>query len=263
MRLRATLTLLAATAALALGACQRKPAPAPPPPPAAPLTFAQTTPSATVSLTLDRRIQLYPVLHLKLYTDGRRQLLAFARQAEEDRAAEKAGEPAAPYERTLRWRVTADSPQIVSLRQDWRDFTGALHPNHGSTALLWDRRTEAPVAQSALFRPDADFAALDARLCEAVRQAKAARLGPQAAGAGDWSCPTWKSAEAVLAPSTVRGRFGGMTFHFDAYALGAAVAGDYDVTLPQAAFAAALAPAWRPLFAGEPAAVRPGAATKP
>lgn len=257
MSLRITLAI--ALAALSLGACERKPVEEPRPPPAAPLSFVQKTPAAEVSLTIQRRVQLYPGLHLKLYNDGKRELLSFAKQAAEDRADEKPGEPVAPYVRNIRWRVTATNPYVVSLKQDWYDFTGGAHPNQGATALLWDRRREAPILQSTLFRPDADYKALDAVLCEAVRKAKVARLGAEAAGGVPWICPKWSSAEAVFVRSSVAGKFGGLIFLFDPHALGAEFAGSYEITIPQAAFHAALAPTYEPMFDGVPAPRRPPA----
>lgn len=241
----------AALALLVLTACRGEPE-APPPPPAAPLAFAQKTEAAEVSMTLPSAITVYPALHLQLYTDGKRELSAFAAHAAQNKTRTDAAEFRAPYHRKTTWTVAADTARLISLTQAWDDYTGGVHPNQGTTVLLWDKVRESPIRQSDLFRGDADQAALDALLCAAARDAKAKRLGAQVAVADTFTCPTWRSAEAGLAPSTVPDKAGGLIFYFDPHVLGAAAEGDYHVIIPQDRFAAALSATYGPQFAGTP-----------
>lgn len=244
-----------------LAGCKAK---EPPPPPAAatiPLTFAQASDAARVSMTLSPQIAAYPTLHQRLFIDGRRELTDFLTRAAESRAAaDVPGQPSAPYTRDIRWSVTADTPRLLSLLNAWSDYTGGAHPSHGSTTLLWDKPKGQAILQSALFKDDADTAPLDAALCEAARQAKVARLGVAGASGGAWSCPGWKTSDATLVSSTIAGKIGGLTFHFDPYVLGPYAEGDYAVVVPQTAFRTALAPAYAEEFAGQPAPPRPAPA---
>ena len=240
--------------ALTLAACHGKAPPAePPPPPAAPFAFVQKTAAGEVSLTIPRRIGGYPALHKALYDSGRRQLTEFLDQAAIERAhTETRPGPVSPYVRTSVWRVAGDTPRLLSLAEAWYLYQGGAHPNHGTNTKLWDKAAEAEIDQAALFADTADLTRLDAVLCEAIRRAKVARLGAPALKGEFWTCPQWRSARAVLAPSTIPGHAGGLTFLLDPYVVGPYAEGDYAVTVPQAAFHAALAPAYADQFQGDP-----------
>jgi len=266
MRTLAVLLLL-----LAVAACERKseaqmPPPGPPPPPA-PFTFTSKSPAAEVSLTLPQNLAAHPVLHHRLYASGKRQLTDFMAMAARDRArAEQKGAdrpPAAVYERTSAWRIAAQTSRLISLIEDWHVYSGGAHPNHGTTVMLWDKASDVEVRQSALFRRDVDYVALDRVLCEAVRKAKVARLGVKALEGEFWTCPQWKYARAAMTPSTIPGKFGGLTFLFDPYVIGAYAEGDYAVTIPQESFRSAVLPSYQPQFAGAPAAAPAKAAPAP
>jgi hypothetical protein len=242
--------VLALAAAALLAACHRKPPPPPAPP--QPLSFARQTPAATVKLTLAAGFTAYPDLRKSLYDEGVRQLQGFVSSAQQDhqRLAAK-GLPTLPYERTVQWTITASTPDIVSAKKAWFEFTGGAHPNHGSDGLIWDVRQGLQILPGELFRAGAPRAPLDRALCDAIKAAKAARQGAQPVGP-NFPCPNWDDGDVVLAPSTVAGKFGGLTFLYDPYALGPYVEGDYAVTIPQETFRSALSPTYAALFSGAP-----------
>jgi hypothetical protein len=262
--MRRAVHLLILAAAMLTFACHRKaeqsrpPAQAPAP---APMSFAESTPDADVKLTLDPAIGAHSGLRGLIYDDGVKELKSFVAEAQNDRAhlAGK-GMETRPYQRTVAWTLTAESSLLLSARKDWFDDTGGAHPNHGAEGLLWDIVGDRPVARRDLFRPDADQAALDAALCEAVKAAKRSREGA-VADVATWPCPKWADANFVLAPSTVPKKLGGLIFLFDPYVVGPYSEGGYEVTAPQSDFRAAVAPAYADEFAGEPKpapAARPG-----
>lgn len=248
---------LAAAAALTLGGCHRKaevrpPAAGPPPP----LSFAETTPDATVKLTLAPAIGERSGLRMKLYGDGVKELTSFVAEARNDRAHLQAkGFSAPPYERDITWTITAATPHLLSAREAWVDDTGGAHPNHGWIGLLWDVERDQPIPRADIFQPDPDQARLDAALCRAIKAAKAQRQGAVAIGedSGAWSCPRWADSNFVFVPSTQKDKIGGLEFLFDPYVLGPYSEGDYRVIVPQAEFHDALAPAYADDFAGDPA----------
>jgi hypothetical protein len=255
--------ILAGLAALALAACHRKAAAPPPPKAPEPLSFAQTTPDATVQLTLGPDIGKHSGLRLKLYSDGVKELTAFAAQAHNDRAHLQAkGITESPYERRVSWTLTAVGPHLMSVRGSWIDYTGGAHPNRGWNGVIWDIEGDHPITRAEVFRPGVDQTPLDAVLCGAIKAAKAQRKGAVKVGedAAAWSCPKWADSNFVLAPSTLPKKIGGLEFLFDPYVLGPYVEGDYQVVVPQSAFHDALAPAYADDFAGGPAPppTRPG-----
>ena len=251
---------LAAMASIAVTGCHKKEVakPAQPPPR---MAYAQTTPDATVRLTLAPSIATDAALRFKLYEDGVRELNTFITEAknDHDRVRQKGG-TVKPYEHSVSWTITASSPRLLSAWETWYDYAGGAHPNNGSEALLWDPVNDKEIQRGALFKPNADQARLDTTLCAAIHSAKASRSGspsdPQT-----WPCPKWADSNFVLAPSVISGKLGGLTFLFDPYAIGPYAEGTYEVTVPLAAFQDALSPAWASEFAGSPTSVTPQSVT--
>lgn len=245
----------------ALAACDRRqPAEAPPPPEAAapaptvPLTYEQATPQAEVKLVLPPETAAVPALYSQLYAAARNDLAAFAEGAkgelDELRAA---GFPATPYGREIAYRFAAETPRLISLvRQDY-EFTGGAHPNTALQALVWDKPTGRALTTADLIRSDADTGPADRALCDAIRREKQARTGSAALNGELTACPRLREVSAALVPSTVEGKAGGLTAVFSPYAIGPYAEGAYEITLPQTAFRAALAPAYVQEFDGAPA----------
>ena len=230
----------------------------PPPPaeraPPLPLNFAETTAAAKVDLKIDPRLTPYPILAHRLYHDGVLELRDFARQAAEDQARLTAkGLPVRPYARSISWTLTADTHDLVSIKQAWFDDTGGAHPNSGAKGMLWDSHAEQEVPREALLRPGADQARLDDVLCRAIRAAKTARQGATQ-DFRTWPCPHWADSDLVLARSTSPGKIGGFVFLFDPYSIGPYVEGAWEVSVPQVEIRSELAPRWTGEFAGQPAA---------
>jgi hypothetical protein len=218
-----------------------------------PLSFAETVPAAKVELKIDPRLKPYAILVDRLYKDGVRELKSFERQAAEDQARLTAkGLPVRPYQRSIGWTLTAESHDLISVKQSWFDDTGGAHPNSGAKGLLWDVIDRREVERSELLRPGADQARLDRVLCDAIKAAKAGRQGA-VWDPGAWPCPKWADSELALAPSAQRNKLGGAMFLFDPYSIGPYVEGEWAITVPQAAFRGELAPAWTNDFAGAPA----------
>jgi hypothetical protein len=140
------------------------------------------------------------------------------------------------------------------MRTDF-DYSGGAHPNTVATSLLWDKAEGRRIAAADLFAKGADRAGVERALCQAVNEAKKARPGAQpVAAAGDtWACPRLDKVAVTLAPGSVAGKAGGLTFLLDAYAVGPYVEGAYYLTLPLSAFQSALSPTYAGEFAGAPA----------
>lgn len=252
MRSTTLALMLAVLAAGAVAGC--KPKPAAPVRPAMPLVFTQATPDATVKLTIAPAIAAWPDLHKKLYDEGVTELRKDIATAKEDRAhLDGEGLPNPAYEQELAWSVAASNPQLVSLSGTWMSYTGGAHPNSGFRTLIWRINPGDAINRAELVVPPGPGdAAVQTALCDGIRQARAAKGVDPNEDAASWPCPKWRDADFVLAPSTTPGKFGGLRFVFDPYAIGPYAEGPFEVTVPYAAIKGVLAPAYADDFAGAP-----------
>jgi hypothetical protein len=259
MRAKTVLVLAACLAALAAASCKPKPRPAPKP--VQPLAFTQVTPDATVKLTIAPALAAWPQLSQKLYRDGVAELKKDLETAKEDRA-HIAGEgfPNPAYEHELSWSLSAATPRLVGLKGTWFSFTGGAHPNNGFNTLIWDTNLGQPISRSELLQPagPAD-ARVQQALCDAIGKARTAKGVPAESDPSTWPCPKWRESDFVPVPSTVAGKFGGLDFLFDPYAIGPYAEGPYEAIVPYAAIKDVLAPDYAGEFAGAPRPAAPAA----
>ena len=226
---------------------------------ASPMSYAQKTDAAEVTLKLPRTIATQPDLHARLYADGVRELNAFIEGAANERAEmEGEGAPTQPYERTITWTVGADTTKLLSLSSLQSEYTGGAHGNAAYGSVLWDKALKRPIAPTGLFGANVD-AAMDKALCDALTAEKKARLAETYTPPGaDWNCPKWRDTPFELAASTVAGKAGGLRFLIGPYVAGSYAEGTYAPVVPFSAFARHLKPAYADEFAGSP---RPAPAT--
>ncbi|WP_409020074.1 DUF3298 domain-containing protein [Brevundimonas vesicularis] len=252
---------LTAAAVALLAGCQRDnrkadeaPATAAESPTPAPLTYESKTPFAKVSLTLPEAIRSQPELYKALYTQEVQDLMGYAEGAQADRTEAGSDSALPPYEKTISYNGVVQTSRLFSAVRSDFDYSGGAHPNTVATALLWDKTTGKRISAGDLFAKGADVTALERALCEAINTAKKKRPGatPVSTTSDTWSCPRVKSLTMVLAPGSVEGKAGGLTFLLDAYAVGPYVEGPYYLTLPTSAFQGVLNPTYADEFAGQP-----------
>jgi hypothetical protein len=256
--MRAKTMLVLAAAALAVIGCKPRPKPAPPKP-AEPMSFTQTTPDATVKLTIAPAIAAWPDLRTKLYTEGVTELKKDLETAKSDRA-HIAGEgfPNPAYEHELAWSLSASTPLLVSLKGSWSSYTGGAHPNSGFHTLLWDTNLGQEIRRTELFKPQGPAdAAVQQALCDAISRARVAKGVEPQSDPATWPCPKWRESDLVLVASTTPGKFGGLEFVFDPYAIGSYAEGPYEAVVPFAAIKDVLLPAYAGEFAGAPKPAAP------
>lgn len=258
--------MLAAAVAATLGACHRpKEEPAAPTAPgvaapstpaeaAAPMAYESKTPYATVKLTLPPAIRAQTDLHAALYAEEMRNLRQFMEGAQGDRT-EAGNDTSLPaYEKTIAFSLAAETGKLFSLKRVDFDYSGGAHPNTLSTGVLWDKALKRRVGPAELFRKGADLSALDQALCSAVNTAKRARVPDGASvtlGGKDWSCPRVADTPFVLAPGTVGGKAGGLTFLIGPYQVGPYAEGPYEIAIPAVLFRSLLSAAYADEFGGE------------
>lgn len=244
------------SSAPAVAASSRQPAPASSAPPP-PLSFQQTTPAASVALKLPAELTREPELHRRLYAAEVKDLKAFSDSAKAEFAEMGASASGAlPSEKREDWSVAADTSKLLSLRNLTYEFdTGGAHPNLVFGAILWDKALKRPITLVSLFKPGADMAPVEAALCDGLRVERRQRFGAaRAVGDAGSGCPRLDDTPFQLTPSTAPGKAAGLTFLVSPYALGSMAEGPYEVTVPHAAFANLLSPAYADEFAGKPQA---------
>ena len=159
---------------------------------AAPFAFESRNAFASVKLTLPQTLRTQPDLHARLYSTAVRDLRQFTEGAQADRTEAGGDAGMAPYEKVITVDAAAETGKLFSLSRADYDFTGGAHGNTLYAGVLWDKALKRPIESAALFRPGADFAALDQALCAAINAARRARdpqAAPLTATTKDWSCP--------------------------------------------------------------------------
>lgn len=215
-----------------------------------PLSYESTTPYAKVSLTLPEAIKGYPDLYKQLYDTEVGKLKDYSEGAQSDRS-EFGSSDLPPYEKTILYSQPVETGRLFSMLRSDFDYSGGAHPNTVATGLLWDRTTNKPLAAADLFATDADKAALDRILCDAVNEAKKGRQGSVSlTKTGMWTCPDASKVAILLAPSDTTGKASGITFLLNAYDVGPYVEGAYYLTIPFEVLGKAINPTYASEFAG-------------
>jgi len=219
----------------------------------APLGFARTNPDAQVTLSLPEPIKAYPELHERLYKDGETTLTAFLDQAKKDRAEQSAdGFPVPAYYQKIEWKISAQSPRLLSLYAEQNDFEGGAHPNTSFRALLWDKDKNALIPTAELFSSDADLKGVDDYVCHQIEAQRSKRSGqPVNETASGFNCPKFSDSRLILVPSTQPGKIGAIDALYAPYDVGPYAEGPYEVRVPQSQLKGLIAPQYADQFAGD------------
>ena len=258
MHKTSVITFLAAPS-LALSACQAHKeqaatgAASSPAVPVAALDFAQSNADAQVSLSLPEGIKAFPDLHTKLYNDGKTALDAFMAQAHKDRAQNSAdGIDDTAYYHDIKWKITAQSPRLVSLYATEDDFEGGAHPNTTFQSVLWDKQTSTEVTPEKLLATGADLSGVDAYVCRQIEAERSKRNGaPTTQADSGFECPKFADSHLVLMASNVTGKIGAIDVLFAPYDVGSYAEGPYEIRVPEAELKGVISPDYADQFAGD------------
>ncbi|WP_284124638.1 DUF4163 domain-containing protein [Parerythrobacter aestuarii] len=198
-----------------------------------------------------KEVAAIPALKARLdkdMADGRAALESQARQASAD--SKEQGFPYNAYAEGTEWQVVANTPRYLSLSAQIYSYTGGAHPNHGTSALVWDRESNRALKPVDFFvSPDALNGAVEKAYCAELNRLRAERRG-EVDGSGYFSeCPGVGELTVLLGSSN-RKAFNRIGFIADPYVAGSYAEGDYEVTLPVTKeILAAVRPAFRDAFA--------------
>lgn len=156
---------------------------------------------------------------------------------------------AAPFNQnmfTRIWTLVGQTPRLFSLVDNTSTFTGGAHPNHATSALLWDRSSHEGVPLTQLFQSaDAFEGALRPHFCKLLDAERLKRRQGETLD-GDFSkCPPF--SDLTIAPvGSGNGPFKSIQLIADPYVAGPYAEGSYEIEVPvSAALVAALKPEFR------------------
>lgn len=235
------------------------------------------TKTAEITVEVEDALKPYPGLVDNLLAEGRK----WATQMRADAEKEKKENPES-FQDGRKWSMERmySSRSVVShyvsvVRSD-STYQGGAHPNQNIDTILWDREAKKRISIRPFFKETADSGPTMTALAKLVRLAvvveKAARFEAQDTEKKDKKEPTpspeellkddsqvtervqpslLKIGPVTLAPSTVKGKSSGLTFHFSPYDVDAYAAGPYTVFVAWEKFKPYLSAEGAAVFAGE------------
>lgn len=151
------------------------------------------------------------------------------------------------------WTVVKDLPRFLSLLSESYIYGGGAHGNSFSDALIWDRKAEASISTSTLFKSTgALWSAARDDYCKALDKEREKRRGrPVQDGDYGSECPGLDEL-TLLAGSSNGKTFDRLGLIADPYVAGAYAEGTYEVTLPVTkAMLDAVKPEYREYFSAK------------
>lgn len=182
--------------------------------------------------------------------DHRSGIAGQAREARDEARKDKSS--FISYDSSTDWAVVTDLPGWLSLSGMEEEFTGGAHPNHGPTALLWNKQAGKQMEALDLFDKAALAAAIKEPFCQALNKEREDRRGEpiKPDSTDDFDACIDPLKEVLILGSADHAHFTRIGILIGPYEAGPYAEGDYDITLkvtPQVL--AAVKPAWRSAFA--------------
>jgi hypothetical protein len=175
-----------------------------------------------------------PALDKRFRTEADKAYAEAHKDAEEDMALTR--EQTRDYHQhyyAAGWETLGQSQRLLSLVETVETFTGGAHPNHESSALVWDRRSDKEIAMDDLFAKLGAFTdSTRSAYCAALDKERSIRREGEKLGGEFDECP--KFADLAIAPADKNrdGRFDTIDFIAPPYVAGPYAEGEYDVELP-------------------------------
>ncbi len=172
------------------------------------------------------------------------------------------------HEMAVEWTTAFANERVISLLNTTYVFQGGAHPNAYFSSILWLPEESRELEIGELIGNPEGFHALSVSAEAGLMAQKRERMGDGLSDDEYWrediiyaTAPDAENfALFTLVPSGDPERAGGIELHYAPYAVGPYAQGSFHVVIPQAEFAAYVAPDFAGLFSGAPA---PGAGTQP
>lgn len=152
------------------------------------------------------------------------------------------------------WTLEGQTPRLLSLLSNTDTFTGGAHPNHETSALLWDRSAQAEIGFPQLFLSAEAFEkAVRPQYCKLLDAERLKRRQGERLEGEFSQCPAFSELTIVPAAANGSGPFETVRLIADPYVAGPYAEGEYDISVRvSAALVAALKPEFRSDFEAQP-----------
>jgi hypothetical protein len=238
--------------------------------------IAIKTRSAEITVDIAKELKRYPEVVADCLAEGRRWVAKARTEAEEEYKTSRdwfKGGRRWTYERIYSFRSLVGGRYLSIIRHDGT-FTGGAHPNSQTDTILWDNAEKKRISIRPFFKEMADDGPTMTALAKLARRAVAVEklrrwkdadpddertktLSAEAFGDSDDGINNGikpsllKIGPISLAPSTMRNKSAGLTFHYSPYDVDAYAAGPYTVFVPYTEFKDRLSPEGIAIFGGE------------
>jgi len=156
------------------------------------------------------------------------------KNARENKAATNSA--GAPFNQNMfhrAWELQGQTERLTSLVASTDTFGGGAHPNHDTSALLWDRKARAEIKFADLFAAaDGLESVLRTQYCKLLDAERAKRREGQTLDGPFSECPPFSDLTIAPAGKDGSGPFDSVVLIADPYIAGPYVEGSYEVIMP-------------------------------
>lgn len=151
------------------------------------------------------------------------------------------------------WNFEGQGPRLISLVANTDTYTGGAHPNHTTTALLWDRSARREIKLAELFESSGALeAAVRPQFCKLLDSERLKRRDGETLD-GFSECPAFSELTIAPADTNRTDRFDSVQLTADPYTAGPYVEGSYEIHVPvSASLVGALKSEYRSDFEAQP-----------
>ncbi|WKA30886.1 DUF3298 and DUF4163 domain-containing protein [Bradyrhizobium roseum] len=215
------------------------------------------TKALEASVFLDAKIKADPALAANSVAEGRKWAEKNRAEADKDHESNPELFPNGPWtmERKYETRSVVDGRYVSIVRNDYEN-TGGAHPNSSTDTILWDKTAGKRISIRPFFTETDD----SGQTLKAMRLGVVASLKTEKKQRGleDFDVSAIEAIEpkllkigpVSLAPSTVKGKSSGLTFHYSPYAVGSYAEGAYVAFVPWETLRPYLTPEGVRIFGG-------------
>ena len=219
--------------------------------------FSIKTKALDASVTLDAKIKADRALAANCLAEGRKWAEINRADAEKERESDPELFRNGPWtmERKYETRSVVDNRYVSIVRDDY-EYTGGAHPNSTPDTILWDKSAGKRISIRPFFTETED----NGPTMKAMRQGVVISLQAEKKKRGledsDLSAieaiepKLLKIGPVSLAPSSVKGKSSGLTFHYSPYAVGSYAEGGYVAFVPWETLTPFLTPEGVRIFGG-------------
>jgi hypothetical protein len=219
--------------------------------------FFIKTKALEASVMLDAKIKADRALAANCRAEGKKWAETNRADAEKERESNPELFHNGPWtmERKYEMRSVVDGRYVSIVRDDY-EYTGGAHPNSTSDTILWDKSAGKRISIRPFFTETEDNGPTLKAMQQGIVISLQAEKKQRGLEDSDLSAiaaiepKLLKIGPVSLAPSTVKGKSSGLTFHYAPYAVGSYAEGGYVAFVPWEVLQPYLTPEGVRIFGG-------------